>query len=308
MLFSAGSGSLSVGGTVLTKLYLYNLDAGDETLISTASIPDFGEIYETLVNHHWLVWLETDHGDKNYVMIMNRSTGEITKIQSFKNGQPKLRLYDDLLVWMEQVSSTEDRLCMSDLNSQEPLTLFTFSDTATYGTSSPCIYEKTIVWSGPDPTQNDEDKKIEEHSRIYYLELEADEAGTLSDPKYFAPNTYVHEPLYNGDVFVWLDGNKSPNSILYVGRPNEEAKSIAQGVTTYSVGDGIVVYGKDQAVWVYITATDELCRLTSTSEMGMLPSVTKRTVVWYNLSAQSDKDVLRFKVLTDEELYPGGLN
>jgi hypothetical protein len=42
--------------------------------------------------------------------------------------------------------------------------------------------------------------------------------------------------------------------------------------------------------------------------MGMLPSVTKRTVVWYNLSAESDKDVLRFKVLSDEELFPGGKN
>jgi hypothetical protein len=57
-----------------------------------------------------------------------------------------------------------------------------------------------------------------------------------------------------------------------------------------------------------VIATGELCRLTSEGEMGMLPSVTKRTVVWYNLTADSEKDVLRFKILTDEELYPGGLD
>lgn len=307
LLFSAGSGGLSYDSDVLTKLYLYNLDAGDETLIAESTLAsEKGEIFETLVNHKWLIWLDSNKHKKNYLMVMNRSTGKITKIKSFTNGKPKLRLYDDILVWMEQVSSTEDRLCMFDLNYQEPLILFTFTDKATYGVSAPCVYENMIVWSGPDPTQSDEEKLINEHSAIYYQRLEADESGTLSEPKYYSPKTYVHEPLYNGDVFVWLDANKSPNSNLYYGRPNEEAKLIANGVTTYSVGDGIIVYGKDQAVWVYIIATGELCRLTSPGEMGMLPSVTKRTVAWYNLSAQSDKDVLRFKVLTDEDLYPGG--
>ena len=307
LLFSAGSGSLYVGSNVLKKLYLYNLDSGDETLIAESAI-DGGVFYETLVNHNWLVWLETDRGTKNYIMTMNRATGDISKIQSFKESQPKLQMYGDLLVWMEQVSPTEDRLSMSDLNNQEYLPIFTFTDKATYGVSSPCVYEDTIVWAGPDPTQSDEDKLVEEHSAVYYLELVADETGALGDAEYFSPNTYVHEPLFNGDVFVWLDGNKSPNSNLYVGRPDEEAKLIANGVTTYSVGDGIVVYGKDQAVWVYITATDELCRLTSPNEKGMLPAVTKRTVVWYNLSVESDKNVLRFKVLTDDELYPGGMD
>lgn len=308
IVFSAGTGGISLGGAVLTKLYLYNLDAGDETLITESTIKDFGEFYETYVNHHWLIWLETDHGDKNYIMCMNRSTGKISKLQSFKEGSPKLRLYDDLLVWMEHVSPTEDRLRMTDLNSQEPLTLFTFTDNATYGVSSPCVYKDTIVWSGPDKSQSDADKANGEKSTIYYQKLEADETGTFSAAKQFSPNTYVHEPLYNGDVFVWLDGNKSPNSNLFVARPDEEPRLIANGVTTYSVGDGIVVFGKDQAVWVYVTDTDELCRLTSPDEMGMLPSVTKRTVVWYNLSAESDKDVLRFKVLSDEELFPGGKN
>ena len=306
LLFSAGTGSLYVGADVLSKLYLYNLDAGDETLIDESDIYK-GEFYETLVNHKWLVWLETDHGTKNYIMVMNRGTGKVSKLQSFKEGQPKLNLYGDLLVWVEQVSDTEDRLSMIDLEVQEFLPIQTFTDKATYGVSSPCVYDNTIVWADRDPTQTQEDKQNGEKSAIYYLELKTDETGSLAEPKYYCPGTYVHEPLYNGDVFVWLDANKSPRSNLYIGRAGEEPKKIASDVTTYSIGDGIVVYGKDQAVWVYVIATDELCRLTSPGEMGMLPKVTKRTVVWYNLSADSEKDVLRFKILTDEELFPGGI-
>ncbi len=307
LLFSAGTGSLYVGSDVLSKLYLYNLDTGDETLIAESKIYA-GEYYETRVNHKWLVWLETDHGLKNYIMVMNRSTGKISKLQSFKEGQPKLNLYGDLLVWMEQVSDTEDRLSMLDLEVQEFLPIHTFSDKATYGVSSPYVYESTIVWADRDPTQTEDDKANGEKSAIYYLSLETDESGAFSDPQYYIPGTYVHEPLYNGDVFVWLDSNKSPMSNLYIGRPGEAPEIISTGVTTYSIGDGIVVYGKDQAVWVYIIATKELCRLTSPDEKGMLPSVTERTVVWYNLTADSEKDVLRFKILTDDELYPGGLD
>ena len=306
LLFSAGTGSLYVGSDVLSKLYLYNLDAGDETLIAESDIYA-GEYYETLVNHKWLVWLETDHGTKNYIMVMDRSTGKISKLQSFKEGQPKLNLYGNLLVWVEQVSDAEDRLSMIDLEVQEFLPIQTFTDKATYGVSSPYVYDDTIVWADRDPTQTEEDKQNGENSAIYYLELKTDEAGTFAEPQYYCPGTYVHEPLYNGDVFVWLDANKSPRSNLYIGRVGEEPKKIASDVTTYSIGEGIVVYGKDQAVWVYVIATEELCRITSPGEMGMLPKVTKRTVVWYNLSADSEKDVLRFKILTDEELYPGGL-
>jgi hypothetical protein len=241
-------------------------------------------------------------------MVMNRSTGKVSKLQSFKEGQPKLSLYGNLLVWMQQASDTEDRLLMMDLEVQEPFPINTFTDKATYGVSAPYVYEDTIVWADHDPTQTEEDKANGEKSAIYYLQLKTDESGYFQDPKYYTPGTYVHEPLYNGDVFVWLDANKSPKSNLYIGRVGEEPIKIGEDITTYSIGDGIVVYGKDQAVWVYVIATGELCRLTSEGEMGMLPSVTKRTVVWYNLTADSEKDVLRFKILTDEELYPGGLD
>lgn len=296
LVFSAGTGSLD--GEVLTKLYLYNLDTQTEELITQSQLGYQGEVYETYVNHNWIVWLDTNKGKKNYVKVMNRGTGQISTLRSCESGQPKLRLYGDVLVWMEQVSDTVDKLFMVDLNVQEDLTLFDFTDKATYGVSAPCIYENSIIWAGPGETA--------ETSGIYHLKLETDEQGLFNEPEKYYPGTYVHEPLYNGDIFVWLDTNKSRDGKLYMGRLGEEPVVIDQNITTYSLGDGVVVYGKNSSVWVYVVATGELCRLTSPGEMGMLPNVSKRTVVWYNLSSDSDKDVLRYKILTDEELYPGG--
>jgi len=296
LVFSAGTGSLD--NEVLTKLYLYNLDTHTEELITESKVGYQGEIYETYVNHNWIVWLDTDKGKKNNVKVMNRGTGQISTLRTSENGQPKLRLYGDILVWMEQVSNTVDKLFMVDLNVQEDLKLFEFTDKATYGVSAPCIYENSIIWAGPGQDN--------ETSGIYYLKLETDEQGLFNEPEKYFPSTYVHEPLYNGEVFIWLDTNKSRDGKLYLGSPGKEPVVIDQNITTYSLGDGVVVYGKNSSVWVYVIETGEICRLTSPGELGMLPRVSKRTVVWYNLSSDSDKDVLRYKILTDEELYPGG--
>jgi len=296
LVFSAGTGSLD--GEVLTKLYLYNLDTQTEELITKSQTGYQGEIYETYINHNWIVWLDTNKGLKNHVKVMNRGTGQISTLRTCENGQPKLRLYGDILVWMEQVSDTIDKLYMVDLNVQEDLTLFEFSDKATYGVSAPWIYEDSVIWAGPGET--------EDTSGIYYLKLVTDEQGLFNEPEEYFPGTYVHEPMYNGDIFIWLDTNKSREGKLYMGRPGEEPVVIDQNITTYQLGDGIVVYAKNSSIWVYVIATGELCRLTSPGEMGMLPTVSNRTVVWYNLSSDSDKDVLRYKILTDEELYPGG--
>ncbi len=191
---------------------------------------------------------------------MNRETKKISTLRTSENGQPKLRLYGDTLVWMEQVSDSVDKLYMVDLNVQEDLTLFDFTDKATYGVSAPCVYGSTIVWAGPEEN-GDPDK-----SGIYYLRLEANDAGLFNEPDKFFPGTYVHEPLYNGDVFVWLDTNKSRDGKLYMGRPGEDPTVIDQNITTYSLGDDIVVYGKNTSIWAYVISTGELCRLTSPGE------------------------------------------
>ncbi|MEX1376664.1 MAG: hypothetical protein AB1Z23_04210 [Eubacteriales bacterium] len=296
IVFSAGTGSLD--NEVLTKLYLYNLDTQTEQLITSSKVGYQGEIYETYINHNWIVWLDTDKGKKNYIKVMNRGTGQIFTPRYTETGQPKLRLYGDTLVWMEQVSDKVDKLYMFDLNVQEDLTLFEFTDKATYGVSAPCIYENYIAWAGPG-----EDADT---SGIYFLKLETNEQGLFSEPEKYFPGTYVHEPLYNGEVFVWQDTNKSRYGKLYIGRFGEEPTMIDQNITTYALGDGVVVYAKDSIIWAYVIETGEICRLTSPGESGMLPKVSKRTVVWYNLSSDSDKDVLRYKILTDEDLYPGG--
>ena len=300
LFFSAGSGSLD--DPVLTRLYLYNLTTNKVQKVKETEIYK-GEYYETLINDKWLIYLETDHGTNNYIYVMNRADSKVTLIKNCKNCKPKLRLYGDTLIWMEQ-DQNEDKLYMVDLVTQENLPLFTFSDVATYGTSAPSIYGAWIVWSGPDPTPVNEDRVT---SAIHYINLDEVIGENGLEPRIYRPDTYVHEPLFNGKHFAWIDTNKSFNAQLYVAQPNATPISIASGISAYGLGDGFVIYGKNEGIYVYIIATGETCRLTDESERGILPQVYGRTVIWQNKSVSGGRDVLRYKVLTDEELYPAGL-
>jgi len=305
LFFSAGTGNLDTN--VLTKLYLYNLETKKEEKISTTEIY-MGEYYETLINEKWLIYLETDHGKKNNIYVRNRETGQVTLLKTCTNGKPKLRLSQDNLIWMEQEEKGVDYLYMVDLVSQENLTLFTFEDVATYGVSAPAVYGDWIVWAAPDPTQTEEERKVEEHSAIYYLNISCDfDASGKIQPRVYTPGTYVHEPYFNGEYFLWIDTNKSFNSNLYIAAPGDVApKIIDTKVTAYGLGDDVVVYGRDSVIWIYVIPTGETCRLTSLDEKGMLPQINGRTAVWLNNGAAGDKDTLRFKILTDEDLYPYG--
>lgn len=301
IVFSAGTGT-----TQLNKLFYYNLDTGEEKRLAQSTIY-MGEYYETLISDDWIVWLETDSGKKNNIYTMNRQTGAISLVKTIETGKPKLRLSGDLLIWMEQVESNLDQLYMFHLSSQENLSLFEINEISTYGVSAPYIYDDTVVWAGKDTEQTDEDREANgEKSFIYYVDLNEDTFSGDGGLNYntYQPGTYVHEPAYNGEYFIWIDKNKAPNSKLYIGKPGEEPKIIDRGVTTYSMGDGIVVYGHNHGVWLYVIETGEICRLTREGEKASQPLVANRTVVWYNHSAEAGKDVLRYKVLSDEDIFP----
>jgi len=300
IIFSAGSGE--IGGNVLTRVYRYNTATDEEIRVASTKVYN-GEFYETLINEKYMVWVETDHGTNNNIYVYNRENETKRLLKRCTNGKPKLRLDGDILIWMEQNSDSEDALQMIDLESEENLSLFTFTDVATYGVSAPSIWDDNIAWVGPDESQSEEERETHETSTIHYFNLTDDVSDDGMEIHEYSPGTYVHEPIYDGTSMVWMDSNKAFTSNLYLAKPGDAAPQvIAEDITTYGMGDGIVVYGKDQSVWVYVIATGETVRLTTEGERGILPQVDHgRMVVWYG-NTENDGDVLYYKHLTDEDL------
>jgi hypothetical protein len=292
-LYSAGTGPIDQ--PVLKSLYLLDLSTKEEKKVADAKV-EFGEIYEPLINEDWLVWLDTDQGGTNIIMAMERDTEKMMKIKECKNNKPKLRLSGNTLVWMEQTGDKEDKLYMIDLDSGENISLATFHDEASYGVSAPYIFQDRIFWAGPLPQEAGKGDGDSEISAINILNLENLSEGII--PEVYKPGTYVHEPIGNGQVLAWLDGNKSPDARLLLTKDKTTVKEVARGVTGYGLGDNFLVYGKDQTIWVYFWEEDTYGRLTGEDEKAMLPSVQGKTVLWYDITdEESEKDIIKYKVM-----------
>ena len=324
MLFSAGTGSPDK--PILKKLYLYNFTTQQTTVIAETKI-NYGEIYEPLLNDKWIIWLDTDQGGTNKIYSLNRATGETVEIKSCKNGRPKLRLYENVLIWTEQVSKEQDKLYLYDMVSQENIPIVTMQDASTYGVSAPSIYQDTIIWAAPDPSQTAEERALGEKSAICSFRMSAQpsdevkpDLGTVvipsetADPNATAPpegtveedplvidtylpGMYVHEPLLYQNAYAWIDRNKAPNSNLYVSVDRSEPKMVDTNVTAYVMGDGFLVYGRSQRIWAYFWESNIYACLSGEDTGAMLPFVYGNKVGWYDGNAQSDNDTLKIMAI-----------
>lgn len=299
LVYSAGTGSLDL--PVLQDLYTYDLFTDEEKRITGAVVKN-GEIYETVMNENWIVWLDTDQQGTNLIYCIDRNDlarGPIP-IKECTYTVPKLRLSQDVLLFSEQNEEREERLYIVDLVTGEDLSIMDFTESIralpdNYGVSSPDIYGNLIIWAAPNPKQSQEDLlKNGEKSIIYTLDL-AHIGDDVYEPSYFDPEMYVHEPVTNGSAYAWIDRNKAPDSKLYL-KVENEIKLIAENVTTYALGTGFLAYGNNSQIFIYDYEKGVYGRITAPGKHGILPVVSGKRVVFFDLDA-SGKDVIKSVVL-----------
>lgn len=331
MIFSAGNGSIEK--PVLTTLYLFDVTTEKYTKIASTKIKD-GEIFEYFLSDKWIIWLDTDHKGTNIIYKLNRGTGTVSKVREVGNLRPKLSLYGDLLAWMEQVSEDSDRLYLLELNSEEDIVIEEFHETA-YALSAPYIYENTVIWVGPDPSgsgssaifradfvmNNDYDQEQEaspDASPASTAQPSSTSAPSATPETplgpwqllpssadndtlkvyYYSADMYVHEPMYNGEVMIWIDKNKAPDSSLYMLDLKTGAVSMLQtDVTAYALSKDFVVLNNNQQVWAYYYKANTLIRVSDADRASILPEAQGRVVVWEDKSSSGSGDVFMYNIL-----------
>lgn len=309
LLFSAGGGSLE--SSVLTNLYLFDAVTGSVSKITESKLSG-GEIYETYLSENWIVWLDTDHKGKNVIYKMNRrdideiKANTISIVQETENHMPKLGLYGDYLIWMEQVSENEDKLYFVDLTTDENMALQMFDQT-NYAVSSPYIYKNTVIWAERDPDRP-EDAAVSAIYSMVFEELgavdndddyEPEEDSGVLEPKIFAPGTYVHNPMCNDDVFVWIDKNNAPDSSLYYAYKDGRGEPVRywRNITQYAVGEDFIVFASNQIVYAYYYESDILVQVSESGRSSILPQAFGTLVVWEDKSDTSGNDVFKYNIL-----------
>lgn len=297
MIFSAGTGSLKL--PLLRKLYLYDLEAGTETMLAESNVKD-GELYDTLINENYIIWLDTNQSGTNQIYSYKRYPEEdeeqIRLLRECGFAMPKLRLFGDYLIWTEQNAEKEERLYMVYLLTGENVALPSYTESilgqeSTYAVSAPDIHGNVVIWAAPDETQSDAQRVMGEKSTIFVCDLDQLINDDYS-PEPWHAGMYVHEPITNGKAWAWIDRNKGPDASLWV-KYGDEVTKVSTHTTSYCFGDGMLVYAKEKTIWVYFYETGMYGRITPPDEPGILPIATGRKVVWYDKSGESDYDQLK---------------
>lgn len=115
---------------------------------------------------------------------------------------------------------------------------------------------------------------------------------------YYPAGMYVHEPMYNGQVVVWIDKNKAPDSSLYMlDLTSGEVSLLQTGVTSYALGTDFVVINSNQEIWAYYYRANTLIRVSSADRASILPETQGRVVVWEDKSSSGSGDVFMYNIL-----------
>ena len=111
----------------------------------------------------------------------------------------------------------------------------------------------------------------------------------------FLPGTFVYNPKIAGDYIVYLDSTGDYDSQLMYCKKNGETYTqpvaITDGILNYDVGDGFVVYTKDNAIYIYYFEDGSTGRLSSETTRCMLGSANGKGVVWYDITDGFDSGV-----------------
>jgi hypothetical protein len=211
---------------------------------------------------------------------------------------PVLRLSGDRLIFNEQDDTKAEMLWLVELINEENVGLPGYTESLEgfediYAISAPDIHGNEVIWAAPDPADPDGAKSV-----IYTCDLDQLSMDVNYQPTYWEAGMYVHDPLTNGKAWAWIDTNHEPVSSLYV-KYGDDVIKVAEStlddvLTTYCLGDDMLVYAKGGQIWVYFYETGVYGRVTEEGETGHQPVAYGRRVVWFT---DSDDDMDQLKVV-----------
>ncbi|MDP2892344.1 MAG: hypothetical protein Q8O09_04330 [Bacillota bacterium] len=291
LIYSEGTDA--VGGLRLANVNIYNTETDDATAVKDIKLVN-DNILELHFNDSWIVWFDSKKSGGGAIYAYDRDKKEfpeIIKIKTCYFSMPRLNLYQDYVVWMDQTGSSMDKLFVYDLLSGESTTL-EFYEKTPYGGSAAYVYKGKILWAGPNPKA----KANVETSLIYSITLGTSQANTA--PQTYDPGTYVNDPMTNGVVTAWSDGNKSPAASLYYCLRNGTPVKLADNITQYGVGTNFIAYTKEEALWLFFYDEQKHCRLTLQDEKAMLGDVLGDKVVWFDVTDETyERNVLKYAII-----------
>ena len=275
----------------LNNVIIYDIASENyEALEGATRINETNNYFEPLMNEYWIVWLETVGKGGGRILGYDRMTKEIFVIREYSYGMPKLQLSENYCMFVCSTGAKSDKLYLYDLATKENVMLRKYQyNKEPFSISTPSICPTEMIWI---------DAMDEEIGTTTIKSYKLKEGIAFEQAPYLI-NSYVFDPITNGEVIVFLNTQRSLEGDLMISISGAQPLTVASGVMNYDLGDNYVAYTKDEAVYVYYWSDGSTGRLSNMNSRAVLASVNENICLWYDITdgiigdKEKDRDVLK---------------
>ncbi len=281
------------------NLLVFDIASSDYTRIETPErLTVRNNYFEPKMNEYWIVWMETVPKGGGRVMAYDKRTNTSFVLREYTFGMPKLQLSGNYCMFTVSTGANSDKLYLYDLENKESLMLRSFKyNEEPFSLSRPSICESEMIWiDGMDA-----------ETGVTTIKAYKIKDGIAFEQSPYLINSYVFDPLTNGEVIVFLNTQRSLDGDLMVSVGGGEPVVVATGVLNFDLGDHYIAYTKDEAVYVYYWEDGSTGRLSNSNSRAILASVTENVALWYDITdgligdKEKDRDVLMMATVPFEK-------
>ena len=283
VVFSTGSAE------DIDAIAVYNIETETTTTVETI-VKNNDNLFEPKINDSFIIYLDCKNEYGGAVCGYDRNADEAFVMRDYKYGKPKVTLRGDYALWIQQTSISTDRLYLYHLPTKECVEIETFVNTP-FSVNAAHMSEQALVFVQPyGESQVLDRSSASMDAEICVIPLE--DGGDLNRIL-FLPEMYAFDPMIVGNEYiVFLDDTGDETSSLMLctksGDTYTSPQAIAQGILNYDVGDGYVVYTKDEGIYIYYFADGSSGMLSSDTTRAILASANGKDVVWYDVTGGFD--------------------
>lgn len=254
----------------------------------------FSNIFMPKMSENWIVYLDSNSSGGGRICLYDRTAQKTYSLRTYYYAMPKVSLSGDYAVYVVQTGTNLDKIYLCYLPTQETVVIDQLSnDSCAFG--GVYINDNEVVWSCLSSDSSDMAQK----SIIKRLPLD----GSTTVPTEFAPGSLAYAPKTYKNNIIFLDGNGIDGSRLLISDGNGVPKSIDSEVINFEVGNGFIVYTKNQMVYVYFIDQGISAILTAKNSRGLLSSVNGDYVCWYDITdGFFERDVVKYAKVTIPEV------
>lgn len=278
----------------LKYISVVDISKEDKTAVSLNGVEcKFSNLFMPKISENWIVYTDSNSEGGGRICLYDRKAEKTYSLRMYYYAMPKVCLSGDYAAYVVQTGTNLDKIYLCYLPTQETALIDQLSnDSCALG--GVYLNDSEVVWACLSGDSDATPKSI-----IKRLPLN----GSTATPTEFSPGSLAYSPKTYGNNIIFLDGNGINGSRLMISDGSGVPRSIDSDVINFELGNGFIVYTKQEILYVYFIDQGIKAILTSKNSRGLLSSVNGDYACWYDITdGFFERDVVKYAKITVPEI------